>query len=123
MRKASVSLTTVLIIGLVLILFGISVTNFTLDILDESKIYVNQSKAEVNAKTCFEEALMNIRNDNAFIGSDNILINAGTCTFSVMNDTVPNRKVIVVNGEVGSTYYTIRKKVDTTVEPLEVLNF
>jgi hypothetical protein len=74
----------------------------------------NQTKALVNA--CAEVALEKLRENNNYIGTNNVLLGGNTCNYTITNTGGSNRAVSV-SGSVGS----IVRKIEITTSAFNPL--
>lgn len=95
MKKGYVALISTIVVGAIgtavavsLLLLGTMYSQTSL-VVQQS----NQAKAITNA--CAEDALQQIRNNNAYIGTNNLSFSGiGTCNYTVTNNGGENRKII-----------------------------
>lgn len=111
-NKGYVTLVSILVIGavglavvtsLVLLGVGSSRNSFALE-------QGNQAKALANA--CAEEALQQIWNEDAFVGTGNLTLGQGNCSLTVSSAVLP--KTIIATGMVGTT----ARKISITIDAL-----
>lgn len=112
-----ITLISVLVVGAVgiavafsLLLLGVgnSRTSFAIE-------QSNQAKALANA--CAEEALQQIRDSTPFIGSNNLTLGQGTCSYTVTSQGGQSRTVIA-EGMVGTIYRKVKiiiNKINPTI--------
>jgi len=120
--KASISLTTVLVIGSMLLLSSIVLIVSSLDLLESTTAYSNFKIARINSNTCLEEALFKIKANHTYTGSNQISVNNGLCNYTVTNqngDTT--KKIISISGSLNKTNYTSTKFADTTQLPISLI--
>ena len=111
-NKGYVTLVSILVIGavglavvtsLVLLGVGSSRSSFSLE---------QGSQAKALANACAEEALQQIWNDDAFVGTGNLTLGQGNCSFAVSSVILP--KTIVATGMIGTT----ARKISITIDAL-----
>ena len=91
------------VVSLILLGVGSSRTSFALE-------QGNEAKALANA--CAEEALQQIWNSDTFVGTGNLALGQGSCSFAVTSDVVP--KTIIATGIAGSA----TRRVSITIDSL-----
>lgn len=82
-QSGFVALTTLLVISAVVLAISISVTLIGISNLQNSLDLKRKNELNVISKGCVEEALLQIRNDSAYLGVANFPIGNGFCTISV----------------------------------------
>jgi len=93
MRKGLILITSALIIGtvglaivLILVLLGVSsyLGGFSFE---------KGNKAKALANVCAEQALMQIRNNTSYTGTNSVTLSTGTCNYTVLNTGGTTREV------------------------------
>ncbi len=100
-------------IALSLILLGVGSSR--------SSFAIEQSlQAKGLANACAEEALEQIRDATAFVGTNNLSLGKGTCTYTVTNTGGTNR-TITASGTVGSIIRKVSIAI-TAINPLILIS-
>lgn len=121
-ERASVGLTTVLIITAILLSGGITIALINVDMAFASKNFASRNVAELIGVTCFEESMREFKSSTAFVGEVNYSNTVGSCLATVSNDPVdPNVKLVEIESTVGEYVYSYLKEVDISTEPFSVL--
>ena len=121
--KGSISLTTVLVIGSMLMLSSLVLLVSSLDLLSSTKAYSDHKIAQINTNTCLEEAMVKIKANPGFTGTATITVNKGTCIYNVTNyQGNPAQKSIQLTGSLNGTIFKIVKLADTTKSPISISN-
>ena len=123
-KEASVSLTTVLLTGTILLLIGLTVIINAVDLANASKDSVNYELNLMRSRSCLEESLNKIKINYTFIGSVSITYSDGACTATVAADPGgnANKRRISVVSTIGNYTFTITKQADLSVSPYIVSN-
>ena len=119
-QKGFVALVTVLLVGAVGVAVGISLILLGLGFSRTSLALEQSAMAKALANACSEEALQKIRESTAFTGSGNLLLNGGTCTYTVTAGSGQARTIAATG-----TFGTIIRKVSisiTQITPLIVIS-
>jgi hypothetical protein len=123
-HKANISLITVIVIGAVLILISTALITSSLDNIMISTSYNNTSIAEINGRTCLEEAMGVLKVNPNYTGTTSTSIKTISCTYTVINDAVnPAIKMVSVESIYGDTRFKIVKRADTSKNPYELTNY
>ncbi|MCA9381214.1 hypothetical protein KC678_03025 [Candidatus Dojkabacteria bacterium] len=107
-KKAYVTLVSVIILGFVAIMIISASLLIGTDSLVTSKVILDAKDAEGIANACAESALSTIRENTSYVGSQNILIGEGECSYVVTDidaNTPPNKQI-----QITSTVSNIIKK-------------
>lgn len=105
----------VLVIAVSLILLGLSSSRSSFA-LEQS----NQARALANA--CAEDGLQEIKDSVVFVGTGNLTLGQGMCSYTVINNGGTNRKIISL-GVVGTTIRKIQIIVDKFVPQINVVSW
>lgn len=122
--KGNVALTAVVVIGFMLLVTGTSVIILSMDLSIATKHFENGSKARLNTRTCFEEAMRALSDDDSFTGDLEYTYDGVSCTATVTDDTDPNVKVVTVTSTATSDVdytETSEKRVDISQDPIAVI--
>ena len=111
-NKGYVTLISVLVLGAVGLSVVVSAALLSLGSSRISLIIEQANQAQALADTCAEMALQEIWNWDANIGTGNLNLGQGTCSYIISSETVP--KVITASGLVGN----IVRKVSISVDSL-----
>ena len=111
-NEGYITLISVLILGAAGLVIVISLALLSLGSSRSSLALEQSNQAQALADTCAEMALQYIWDWDANIGTDNLNLGQGSCTYTITSETVP--KVITASGTVGN----IVKKVLITVDNL-----
>ncbi len=94
-----IALTTLLVVSFVLIAGVITITLTSVDLAKNTKGYYSHNLAKFYSTSCFEEALLLIRNDSNYTGEFSLTAQEAHCTAQVKDGIVPNQKVIEVESD------------------------
>ena len=120
-QNSSISLTTVLIIGAMLLLSSIVLINSSLDLLSSTKAYSDHKIAQFNTDTCFEEAMIKIKANPSFTGEAQVAVNNGTCNYNIANyQGNSTQKAIYLIGSLNGTVFNSARLADLTQTPISV---
>jgi hypothetical protein len=123
MKKANISLTTVIVVGAVLFLIGATLMVSTLDLLSATKGFAGMQISQVNARSCLEESLAKIKTNPAYTGTNSVTLATGTCSFSITNyQNNVTQKLIVLTGQYNGTKYQMTKLADISQSPYQISN-
>lgn len=116
--KGSMSLTTVLLIGVMIVAGSTVLVLTTVDMAISTKRFESGQKAKDEARTCLEEAMYKIRRDTSFEGEVTYSSTEFTCTATV--GTIPGEqksKSISIVGTLGEYSSTQAYIVEIFTEP------
>ena len=120
--RATIALTTVLIISAMLLFGGIALVVSSVDSNIVSESYLNVL-SRLKARSCLEEALLKVARNTSYIGVLQIPFDDGICSANVSNDPGnPNIKIIDITSNSEQFNYQEQKKVDISVYPPLVIN-
>lgn len=119
MRKydASVALTTLIIIIAILMSFGITISKTAVDLGYTSRGYVTDSSSRMLARSCLEEVLYKIKEDQALTGTFNLNINDRTCEMLIENGSSADLKNITITQSVDSYTRIEHWEINTSSSP------
>ena len=80
----------------------------------------NQAKALANA--CAEQALEEIRQDDAYVGTDNLSLGQGTCTF-VVTDLGGESRNIQASGTVSTVIRRVEIEIDQIYNTINIISW
>ncbi len=105
-----------------LMMAGLTLTYTNLDFVISSSNFSKNSQAELNAKTCFEEAQNKLVSNINFAGQFIITLPSGSCSVTVSVNANPNYRDIVVTGDFAAQFFfTHSYTVDVTQNPIAVV--
>ena len=121
-KNGSITLTTVLIVGAILIASGVSLILTSIDLGYASKDYFNGNLANIRTTTCMEESFYKLRKDTAFTGTISFNYSDGSCSVNIQNDPV-NSQIKILNLTAILSNYNSSKtiKVDTSTNPFSII--
>lgn len=120
--KGNVSLILVLIITAVLISAGMVVLMSSMDLSNSTKDSFNLYLNEMRTRSCLEEGLNRLKNNQSYIGQVSISYTNGLCTVDISTDiSNPLVKIFLINSSVDNYNYSISKKVDISTDPFTIL--
>ena len=121
--KGSISLTTVILAGAILIVTGMAVLTNAIDIAMSTKSYFGKTVAETRIPSCVEESLLSISKLTTFTGTVTVPYTDGNCT-SIVTNVVgdPTKKLLTITATYGEYSAKRVKKVDTTTSPMTLSN-
>ena len=120
--KANVSLILVLIITAVLVSAGITVLMSSMDLSNSTKDSFNLYLNEMRTRSCLEEGLNRLKNNQLYTGQVSISYTNGLCTVDISTDgSNPSIKIFLINSTVDSYNYSITKKIDISTDPFTIL--
>ncbi|MFA6909216.1 MAG: hypothetical protein WC289_05050 [Patescibacteria group bacterium] len=108
-----IALTAILIILATTLAIAVSVSILTVDAGRLGTVVEKGGTSFSYAETCLEEALIQLRRDQSYIGG-NLNIGDGSCTITVENDA--NRRMIISQGTIDGTSRTIAGQVSVSPE-------
>lgn len=119
--KGNISLTTVILVGALLIVSGMAVLSNAMDISLSTKSYLNRSMVDLRVLTCIDEGMYRLAQNVTYTGSFTVTYPDGSCevTVSTVNATT---KTITSTGIYGSYRATRTKQVNTAVTPMVLSN-
>ena len=121
--KANISLTLVLITGAVLLVSGLTLLYVSMDSARISMDSYNYNLAIINSKSCFEEALHQIKLDSSYTGTLELTFDMGTCSVITSNDPMnPNYKILAIESDVNGYTKQITNTVDISTSPYSTIN-
>ncbi|PIY16829.1 hypothetical protein CO112_02200 [Candidatus Dojkabacteria bacterium CG_4_9_14_3_um_filter_150_Dojkabacteria_WS6_41_13] len=121
--KGNISLTTVILVGALLIVSGMAVLSNAIDIAMSTKSYFNRTMTDIRTSTCIEEGMRKLVKLSSYTGTVSVTYPDGSCQV-VIADVVgdPTHKTMAIT----TTYneYTLlrNKKVNITTNPMSVSN-
>ncbi|MFZ6021984.1 MAG: hypothetical protein ACOYT9_00755 [Patescibacteria group bacterium] len=119
----NVSLTTVIVVGALLIVSGMGLLANAIDVAMSTKSYFNQSLAGLQITSCVEEGMYKITKDVAFTGTVTVNYSDGNCQVVISNvGGNTSKKRLLVTAVVGDYTVTREKFADTTTSPMILLN-
>jgi hypothetical protein len=121
LKKASVALTSVLLISAILLSSGITLVLTNIDLARASKDFFALQKNKLNAETCLEESLFDIKQNFSYTGTFNYSNPVGSCTAVVSDGTPSTIKIVEMTSIVGDYYYRTTVRIDTTQNPIAVV--
>lgn len=101
---------SVIIIGAVALAIVVSMLLSGLGSSKTSFAYQQNAQARALADACVNEALQQIRDNTVFVGSDNLTLGQGKCTYTVTNTGGENRTI-----QASSTVGAIIRKAQVTI--------
>lgn len=121
--RGNVSLTTVIVVGALLIVSGMGLLANSIDIALSTKAYFNQTLADLRVTSCIEEGMFKITKDVAFTGTVSVTYTDGNCETVISNvGGNTSKKRLLITSTVGDYSVTREKFADTTVSPMILLN-
>ena len=92
-KKGIMTLLGALMIGAVGLIITVSAILLSVNSSKSSLLTIQSSQAKMLAGACAEEALEQIRNFTPFVGSGNLALTYGTCTYDVADNGTENRTI------------------------------
>lgn len=121
-RPGIIALTTVIVLGALLLMAGLTLTYTNLDFVIASSNYSKNSQAELNAKTCFEEGQNKLVSNVNYSGQFTITLPSGSCTATVSVNANPSYRDIAVTGDFAAQFFFAHSyTVDVTQNPFVVV--
>jgi hypothetical protein len=121
--KANITLTTVVVIGAILLISGTALLFMTIDLSIAAKSYVNSGYAEVNSISCLEESLNRLKQSSTYTGTLSVTYNGSNCQSTITDDPVyGNIKHISIISYYGEYQYAKNKRVDISTDPDTLMN-
>lgn len=121
--KGNVSLTTVILVGALLIVSGMGLLANAIDITLSTKSYFNRMLAESRISTCVEEAMYKLAKNPPYTGPITVAYSDGNCQVQISNiGGDPTKKNLQISATIGQYTVTKTKKADTTTSPMSVTN-
>lgn len=119
--NGNISLTTVILVGALLIVSGMAVLSNAMDISLSTKSYLNRSMVDLRVITCIDEGMYRLAQNVTYTGSFTVTYPNGSCqvTVAIVNATT---KSITSTGIYGSYQATRTKQVNTSVSPMTLSN-
>jgi hypothetical protein len=121
--RGNISLTTVIIVGALLIVSGMAVLANAIDVSMSTKSYFNRTMGDIRVAACLEEGMYKLSRTPTFVGTVSLTYPDGSC--QVVIDTIggdPTKKSLAVTGVFGEFTVTRSKKADTTTSPMTLSN-
>ena len=100
-------------LSLVLLGLGSSKSSFSIE---------RSAEARALANACSEQALQEIRNLTAYVGSGNLNLGQGACTYTV-TDTGGETRLIMATGQVGSVIRKVKVTIDAINPQINILTW
>lgn len=121
--RGNISLTTVIIVGALLIVSGMAVLSNAIDVSMSTKSYFNRIIGDMRVAACLEEGMYKISRTPTFVGTVSLTYPDGSCQVVVDNiGGDPTKKSLAVTGVFGEFTVTRTKKADTTTSPIGLSN-
>jgi hypothetical protein len=121
-KNGSITLTTVLVVGAILLASGVSLILTTIDLGSASKNYFNANLANIRSTTCLEEGFYKLRKDTTFTGNINFSYSDGNCSVSIQNDAQNSQtKILSISSTLSSYNSTRTVRVDTSANPFSII--
>jgi len=121
--QGNISLTTVIIVGTLLIVSGMAVLSNAIDVSMSTKSYFNRIVTDIRVAACLEEGMYKISRTPAFVGTVSLIYPDGSC--QVVIDNIGGdvtKKSLLVTGVYGEFTVSRSKKADTTTNPMTLSN-
>lgn len=121
--KANISLTTVILVGALLIVSGMAVLSNAIDVAMSTKSYFNKAMADIRVSTCIEEGMYKLTKLSTFTGTVSVTYSDGNCQVVISNiGGDPTKKNLQVTAVYGQFTVTRTKKGDTATTPMSISN-
>jgi hypothetical protein len=121
--QGNISLTTVILVGALLIISGMAVLGNAIDVAMSTKSYFNRNIAEIRLVTCIEESMYKFTKNPNYTGTFSVTYSDGSCQATVTDiGGDPTKKNLALSATVNSFTVTRTKKADTTTSPMSITN-
>ncbi|MCC7303864.1 hypothetical protein IT418_00380 [bacterium] len=119
--EGNISLTTVILVGALLIVSGMAVLSNAMDISLSTKSYLNRSMTDLRALTCIDEGMYRLAQNVTYTGNFTVTFPDGSCqvTVATVNATT---KSITTTATYGQFSVTRVKQVNIAVTPMLLSN-
>lgn len=118
-RGGYIILVSVLVVGAVGIVIGISLILLGLGSSRTSLALEQSNQAKALANACAERALQQIRDSTSFEGTGNLNLGQGSCTYAVTKLSGENR-IVTASGVVGTVIRKVRITIDSIYPQIKV---
>jgi hypothetical protein len=115
-KKGSVALTTVILISGLLLIGGLTVIVVSIDVSRISRIVSDAEIARIQSTTCFEEGLLQMKQNELFLGE----VNLDNCSYTIANTVNPDIRMMEIASEAGPYSYSRMYRVDISTTPYTV---
>jgi len=116
-----IALTSVLIIGAVVLVLGVSLFHSSLTDYSISSAYENGQEAAFLADFCLKEGILRLKENIDYMGGEDIEVNNKTCYISLVEDIHDNTKKVYSLGKAGDQPHLSRSSqlICYVIEPSE----
>jgi len=121
MKRATVALTTILVLSAMLLFGGLVLVISGIDNNIVSESYLNVL-SKLKARSCLEEVLLKLSRDTLYIGTTQITFTDGQCSAVVTDDVQPNIKLVNITSSTEEFNYQEQKRVDVSQSPPLLIN-
>lgn len=119
----NISLTTVILVGAILIVSGMAVLSNAIDIAMSTKSYFNRNMADLRASTCIDEGMYKIAKQSTYTGTTTVNYADGNCVVVITNiGGDPTKKNLAITARYGLFTVTRTKRADTATTPISITN-
>jgi hypothetical protein len=115
-NQGFIALTVVLLVSAVAVIFGLSRALMNINQLSSSNAWLETSLADVEARSCLDNALSRLRNDSTLTGNVNISVSNVDCIATISGSG--DFRTVVMNAtstDARSQEYTIRTSVTVNI--------
>lgn len=119
----NISLTTVIMVGAILIVSGMAVLSNAIDISMSTKSYFNRTMADIRISSCIDEGMYRLTKQPTYTGTVSVTYTDGTCQVVITNiGGDVTKKNLAVTATFSNFTATRVKKADTTTSPISMSN-
>ena len=122
--KGYVALTAVLIIVPLLLLTGVNSLYENITTLSVTKMNYDSQILRINAETCLEETVYQIKRNPTFTGMYEITETNWSCSVDIQNKIGFSgvKSLTIVATDINDTKVTLEKELDTNEDPFKLAN-
>ncbi len=121
--SANISLTTVILVGALLIVSSMAVLSNAIDVTMSTKSYFNRQMADTRVSTCIEEGMYKLTKVPTYVGTLTVTYIDGSCQVAISNNSGNiNMKNMIVTAVYQGFTVTRTKYVTTNTTPMTLSN-
>ncbi|MFC1608715.1 hypothetical protein ACFL2R_03030 [Patescibacteria group bacterium] len=113
----SVTVVSAIVVGVVLTFLNLSQSSIL-----GSFVFEKSNKTQALADACVEAALQEIRNSDAFVGTNNLMVGEGGCSYDVKDDGGENRR-IESEAIIDDVFYRVKVTIDQINPQINIVSW
>jgi hypothetical protein len=122
MKDGAIALVTLLFIGSILTVTGVTLVLVNVDLNKTTKNFYSYELSKFRGQSCSEDALLKVNQNFSYTGNGSITFADGSCTYTITNDPVNSAiKVIAIVSIVNDYYYKLTIRADTSSGNIVIL--